>query len=110
MSGPAECSTNTHSFRPPNVTGLGKVALDNCLIQQNVIKVHITPVLQCYGTNQSSAKSLSDPAEDNTGTHNSRPPYVMGQIEVMLNKCLVQQNVIQVHITPIFQMPRDQSK
>ena len=53
---------------------------------------------------------MSGPAEYNTSTHNSSPPNATGPIKVVLNKCLVQQNVIQVHITPVPQMPRDQSK
>ena len=61
-------------------------------------------------TSQSSVKNMSDQAEYNTRTHNSRPPYVMGPIKVMLNNCLVQQNVIQVQTTPDLQISRDQSK
>jgi hypothetical protein len=52
LSGPAECNTSTHNSRPPNTTGPIKVVLDNCLVQQNVIQVHIAPVLQCHGTNR----------------------------------------------------------
>ena len=46
MSGPAECNTITYSSPPPNATGPIKVVLNNCLVQENVTKVHITPVLQ----------------------------------------------------------------
>jgi hypothetical protein len=65
VSGPTECNTGTHNSRPPNATGSIKVVLNKCLVQQNVIQVHITPVLQ-----------------------------------MLLYKYLVQQNEIQVHITP----------
>jgi hypothetical protein len=59
---------------------------------------------------QSSVKELSVPAECNSSTHNSRPPNATGPVKEVLINCLVQQNVIQVHITPALQMPRDQSK
>jgi hypothetical protein len=37
------------------------------------------------------------------------PPNVMEPIKVVLNNCLVQDNLRQVHITPVLQMQRDQS-
>jgi hypothetical protein len=42
VSGPTECNTSTHNSRPPNATGPIKVVLDKCLVQQNVMQVHIT--------------------------------------------------------------------
>jgi hypothetical protein len=46
----------------------------------------------------------------NTRTNKCRPPNAIGPMKVMLNNCVVQQNVIQVHINLILQMPRDLSK
>ena len=86
-----------------------KILFYNSLIRQNVIQVRITPVLQCHGTNQSSAKYQSNPAECNTSTHKFLSTSAIGPMKVVLDNCLVQQNVIQVHITPIVHMPRDQS-
>ena len=87
-----------------------KILFNNCLVRQNVIQVHITPVLQCQGTNQSSVKYLSDPAECNKSTHKFRSTSAIGPLKVVLDNYLVQQNVIQIHITPIVQIPRDQSR
>jgi hypothetical protein len=132
--------TSTHNSSPPHATGPIKVVLDKCLVQQNVIQVHITPVLQMsrgiWGTGVMCTCItfcwtrylfnsiwrigvmctcitfcwVSGAAECNTSTHNSSPPHATGPIKVVLDKCLVQQNVIQVHITPVPHMPRDQSK
>jgi hypothetical protein len=41
LSDPAECNTSTHSSRPANATGPIKVVLNNCLVQQNKIQVHM---------------------------------------------------------------------
>ena len=87
-----------------------KILFNNCLVRQNVIQVHKTPVLQCHGTNQSNVKYMSDPAECNTSTHKFRSTSAIGPMKVVLDNCLVQHNVIQVHITPIVQMPWDQSR
>jgi hypothetical protein len=54
LSGPAECNTSTDNSRSPNATGAVKVVLYNCLVQQNVIQVQITPVLQMSRVNQST--------------------------------------------------------
>ena len=45
LSGPAKCNTSTHSSRPSNAKGPIKVVLSNCLVQQNVIQVHMIPTL-----------------------------------------------------------------
>ena len=88
-----------------NATGPVKVVFHNCLIQQNVMQAHITLDHQMPRGQQSSAKQLSCPAECNTSRHNSRFPNVTVPIKVVLNKCLIQQNVIQVHITLVHQIP-----
>ena len=51
---------------------------------------------------------MSGPAEFNTNTHRSRSPIAKGPINVMLDNSLDEQNVIQVHITVVFQKPWDQ--
>jgi hypothetical protein len=45
-----------------------------------------------------------------TSTHNSPPLNPTGPIKVVLKNYLFQQNAIQVHITLVLQMSRDQSK
>ena len=84
-----------------------KILFNNCLVRQNVIQVHKTPVLQCHGTNQSNVTYMSGPAESNT--NKTRSQNDKRHIKEVLDNYLVQQNVIQVHKTPVLQMQRDQS-
>ena len=42
---------------------------------------------------------MSGSAECNTSIHNYRPQNAMAPMKVVLNNCLVQQNVMQVQIT-----------
>jgi hypothetical protein len=68
-----------------------------------------TCITFCW-TRQLSNTTLTDPpAEYNTSTHEISPPNVMEPIKIVQNNCLIQKNIIQVRITPVLQMQRDQS-
>jgi hypothetical protein len=133
LSEPAECNTSAPNSRPSNSTGPIKVVLNNCLVQQNVIQVHITPVLQSARVIRTI---LIDPVAIEGRQlcalvfHSAGPQlfnttlivpvafdgrelcapvlHSAGTDKVVLNDCLVQQNVIPVSIALLLQIPRNQ--
>jgi hypothetical protein len=126
-SDPAECNTSTHNSRPPNATRPFKVVVNNCLIQQNVIQVHITLMCTCiklcwtrqlFCTTLIGSMTFGGLISCVLVLYSAGPASYLTLLSLVpwhledesLDNCLIQQNVISVHIAPVLQIPRDHSK